>query len=68
MNKWALIVGVIFLCGCVSQQSQQQSSGVPEGELGVGINTDLPDLSSEAGVNVSAEVPSVSQESLGDAI
>ncbi|MBR9679312.1 MAG: hypothetical protein GON13_03520 [Nanoarchaeota archaeon] len=62
-----LFLGVLFLSGCVSQEEESTGS-VPSSELGVGVNTDLPDLSSSAGVNVSSSVPDVSSESLGDAI
>ena len=63
-----LLFGLILFSGCVSQSEQESTGSVPSGELGLGVNTDLPDLSSSAGVNVSSSVPDVSSESLGDAI
>jgi uncharacterized protein YcfL len=63
-----LFLGVLFLSGCVSQVEEVSTGSVPSSELGVGINTDLPDLSSDAGVNVTSNFPDVSSESLGDAI
>ena len=69
MKKLVLLLfGIILFSGCVSQVEPDSTGSVPSSDLGVGVNMDLPDLSSEAGVNVSSSVPDVSSESLGDAI
>ena len=69
MKKLVLILGLILLSGCAGQRAQETAgTGVPTGQLGVGVDTELPEISGDVGVNVSAEVPEVTQESLGDAI